>query len=76
MLAELVRGTESAGDPIRCDTGKAMKYRIAGNFGGSKFWRMTKILRFGEFYFGVKGTLACLATVNYYCVNIIIFDCE
>ena len=21
MLAELVRGTESAGDPIRCDTG-------------------------------------------------------
>ena len=27
-------------------------YRIAGNFGGSKFWRMTQILRFGEFNFG------------------------
>ena len=24
MLAELVRGTESAGDPIRCDTGTRM----------------------------------------------------
>ena len=35
------------------------QYRIAGNFERSKFWRMTQILRFGEFNFGVK----CLAHV-------------
>ena len=34
-------------------------YRIAGNFGWSKFWRMTQILCFDEFNFGVK----CLAHV-------------
>ena len=27
-------------------------YRIAGNFGGSKLWRMVLNLRFGEFNFG------------------------
>ena len=31
-----------------------MMYHIAGNFKGSKFWRMTQILRFGEFNFGAK----------------------
>ena len=45
-------------------------YRIAGNFGGSKLWRMVLNLRFGEFNFGalslsvnhstyVKIILAC-----------------
>ena len=28
MLAELVRGTESAGDPIRCDTGQQFNCAI------------------------------------------------
>ena len=29
-------------------------YRVAGNFRGSTFWRMTQILCFGEFNFGAQ----------------------
>ena len=39
--------------------GQVHMYRMASNFGGSKFWLMTQILRFGKFNFGIK----CLAHV-------------
>ena len=49
--------------PTRCVNGIqwnplqriTQSYCIAGNFGGSKFWRMTQILHFGEFNFGTKS---------------------
>ena len=37
---------------MRCKCDVTMYYRIAGNFGGSKLWRMVLNLRFGEFNFG------------------------